>query len=69
MLAFWNMSTEKKSKAVREDKAISILLNSDDQDCLDRIAKEYGLIKYTDCLRLAVREAVRNIEAQQPTAA
>lgn len=45
-------------------RAVSIVLNSDDQDCIDRIAKEYGLIKTTECLRVALRLAMKQIESQ-----
>lgn len=60
------MSTPKPK---RQPKTISIQLSTDDQDVIDRIAKEYGLIKDTDCLRLALREALRRIESQQTVAA
>ena len=50
-------------------RAVSIVLNAEDQDCIDRIAKEYGLIKTTECLRVALRLALKHIESQQPTSA
>lgn len=59
------MSTPKK----KQPKTISVQLSPDDQDLISRIAQEYGLIKDTDCLRLALREAVRRIESQQTVAA
>lgn len=45
-------------------RAVSIILNSDDQECIDRIAKEFGLIKTTECLRVALRLAMKQIESQ-----
>lgn len=53
----------------RESKTVSIILNSEDQECVDRIAKEYGLIKTTECLRVALRLALKQIEAQQQSVA
>lgn len=60
MLVFFAMNTVKK----KQPKTISVQLSPEDQDLIDRIAREFGLIKDTDCLRLALREAVRRIEAQ-----
>lgn len=53
----------------RESKTVSIILNSEDQECVDRIAKEYGLIKTTECLRVALRLALKQIESQQQSVA
>lgn len=53
----------------KEPKAVSIVLNSEDQECIDRIAKEYGLIKTTECLRVALRLALKQIDSQQQTVA
>lgn len=53
----------------KESRAVSIVLNGEDQECVDRIAKEYGLIKTTDCLRLALRLALKQIDNQQQTVA
>lgn len=64
------MNPKQNGKAVkqeREPKTVSITLSVEDQDLLDRIAKEFGLIKITDCLRLAIREADRQIEIRQQT--
>lgn len=49
----------------KESRAVSIVLNGEDQECIDRIAKEYGLIKTTDCLRLALRLALKQIDNNQ----
>ncbi len=56
------------SKKIKEPRTVSIVLSVEDQELLNRIAQEYGLIKTTDCLRLAVREAVKRIESQQQAA-
>lgn len=53
----------------KESRAVSIVLNAEDQDCIDRIAKEYGLIKTTECLRVALRLALKQIDSQQQTVA
>lgn len=53
----------------KESKTVSIVLNGEDQECVDRIAREYGLIKTTDCLRLALRLALKQIDSQQQTVA
>lgn len=54
-----------KTKPEREPKTISITLSGEDQDLLDKIASEYGLIKITDCLRLAIRDAIKRIDSRQ----
>lgn len=64
MLPFRTMENEEK-----ESRAVSIVLNAEDQDCIDRIAKEYGLIKTTECLRVALRLALKQIDSQQQTVA
>lgn len=46
----------------KDTKTLSITLNAEDQGYIDRIAKEFGLIKMTDCLRLALRLATKQIE-------
>lgn len=53
----------------RPPKTVSITLSAEDQEFIDRIAKEFGLIKTTDCLRLATRETVRQIDIRQQTTA
>jgi hypothetical protein len=53
----------------KETRAVSIILNAEDQECIDRIAKEYGLIKTTECLRVALRLALKQIDGQQQTCA
>lgn len=53
------------TKIKRQSKIITIELSVEDQDFIDRIAKEYGLKKKTDCLRLALREAVKRVESLQ----
>lgn len=63
------MDKSKKTERVAEPKTVSIVLSAEDQEYLERIKKEYGLIKTTDCLRLAVREAIKRIESQQTVAA
>jgi len=52
-------------KRLRPPKDVSIRLSGEDQELLDKIASEYGLIKITDCLRLAIREAVKRINVRQ----
>lgn len=60
---------ENEEKDEKESKAVSIVLNGEDQECVDRIAKECGLIKTTDCLRLALRLALKQIDSQRQTVA
>lgn len=59
------MKTTTRPKVLTKPKTISIELSVEDQNFIDRLAKEYGLRKNTDCLRLALREAARRIEGQQ----
>lgn len=61
MLFFINMDANEE----KETRAVSIVLNAEDQECIDRIAKEFGLIKTTECLRVALRLALKQIEGQQ----
>lgn len=50
------------SKIKKKTKVISIELSVEDQNLIERLAKEYGLRKNTDCLRLALREAVKRVD-------
>lgn len=60
------MENENEKKS---EKVVSIVLYAEDQEHVDRIKAEYGLIKSTDCLRVALRLALRQIESQQSVAA
>lgn len=57
------------SQEEKESRTVSIILNSEDQECVDRIAREFGVIKTTECLRVALRLAVKQIESQQQSVA
>lgn len=49
----------------KDAKTISIVLSAEDQDYISRLMKEFGLIKTTDCLRLALREAIKRNDSRQ----
>lgn len=68
MVVFPTMSTQIKPRK-REAKTISIELSVEDQQLIDLIQKEFGLNKYTDCLRLSLRETVKRIETLRTVAA
>lgn len=68
MLVFLAMSAQQKQPKL-EAKTISIELSVEDQQFIEIIQKEFGLNKYTDCLRLSLRETVKRIETLRTVAA
>lgn len=61
------MNNHNHKKKPEKAKTISIILSSEDQVYIDKIAKQYGLNKTTDCLRLALRVAVNRNSTQSQT--
>ena len=47
---------------------VGITLYPEDQDCIDKIKRAHGLLRDTDCVRFALRQAVRSLNAEEQAA-
>ena len=56
------------TKPTDEGKPYVITLHPDDYDCINCIKQSYGLTRVSDCVRLALRETVKQIEQSQQKA-
>lgn len=54
-----------RKETENENSVVGITLYPDDKDCIETIKKAHGLIRDTDCIRLALRQTARSLNAEQ----